>query len=364
MGLWQTGYLDKLDTGYDGYTFTPKPVVYTCAQCSLQFNNKDELLEHRFQDHPYARPTLFFMGNELPSFRKIISREIKPDDFFTANCEYVLVDDCQLHVSKLGANLCQVKRGIKRIILFNNDISSEYEINFKIPEQHDLADIDRRFFEFTKSGVLDRKSIDDFIESAGRFQSATNYLDGLAQYMYGVLAKDQKGNSGLPIEQYKEKYNQALDSLHDYETYLARIICGVIDYNFNVFVSYPSLSMAPILQQSMCFFEKMLSGSYQMAAEINVLNVPSGDKVPLDSYTDKIIAWSLNAGERTENLNQVDAVLHRGQFTPEDQVKLRIIAVSYALRYDNKGKARELVRPMVNDAVYGEWAAKLLESTV
>ena len=362
MGLWQTGYLDKIDTGYDGYKFELKPKTYHCSHCEAQFLTQDELLQHRFQEHPSHRPTLLLRGEELPSSRKVISRCIQAEDILAAGCEKAKVDDRLLTPNELGLYLAERQTGIRSIVLYNGNISSEYELLFQIPHAGDLAQIDILFFEFTANGILDRATIDRFVESAKQYPIAKRYLDGIAQYLYGVLAKDQKGGTCLDFTSYKEKYNQSLDTLREFETPLARIISGIVNFNLNVFNSYTALVVAPKLQASMRFFQDTLFGADTLLNPTEFSGVePSGDRIPLDSYTDRLITWSLAKDEdHNENLKLVLSFLNTGQFSPEDQLKLLIIAVTYALRQGEVELVRDLVRPITNHDLYGDWAQNIM----
>lgn len=364
MGFWHTGYLDKLDTGYNGYKFEYKPKVYLCPQCNAEFPSQDELLQHRFQEHPFHRPTLLLRGEELPSSRKTITREISAEDVVVAGCDRVLVDNRAVTPGKLGAYLAKSQKGIKLIILENRDITTEYELQFIIPQPEEMQEIDRRFFEITANGVLTKRDIDNISEFSKVTKTAVRYLDGIIQYLYGILTKDQKGGSCLEIGQYKEKYNQALDALHDFHTPLARIICGIVNFNLNVFSIYPSLNEAPSLQASMYFFQKCL---FRKMTKPDFATFPdkslSGDKIPLDSFTDRIIAWSLADDAELEPTMKYIVSQSQGiAFPPDDQFKLRVLAAEYAHRNGNHDLVRDLVRPVVNDALYGGWAENLLDS--
>ena len=362
MGLWQTGYLDKIDLGYEGCEFSTKPKDYICVHCNSSFPTQDAMLQHRFQEHPVRRPTLLLRGEELPSTRKIISRSIRPEDVFAAGYDKITVDDHLLTLDDLGQYLAKCQDGIRSIILQNTDITSVYELQFQIPRTEELAELDIRFFEFMGSGLLDRRAIDGFVESAKRYPTSRRYLDGIAQYLYGILAKDQKGGSCLEMARYKEKYNQALDILHDFETPLARIISGVVNFNFNVFSSYTTLIDAPKLRASMQFFQDTLFGVTELSSmSLSPKGTPSGEKIPLDSFTDRIIAFSLADNEEHKNdRKKIISSLSDGIYPPEDQFKLRVIAAVFASRQGQETQVRELVRPLINDALYGSWAGKLI----
>ncbi len=48
------------------------------------FHRRMSSFKHRFQEHPFHRPTLLLRGEELPSSRKTITREISAEDVVVA----------------------------------------------------------------------------------------------------------------------------------------------------------------------------------------------------------------------------------------------------------------------------------------
>lgn len=80
MGLWQTGYFEfHQETGLGG-SYTHQPVWYTCGTCGSIFDSQDALFEHRFQFHPFKRPTLLLNGIELTSPRQLVVSQLVVGD--------------------------------------------------------------------------------------------------------------------------------------------------------------------------------------------------------------------------------------------------------------------------------------------
>lgn len=363
MGFWHTGYLDKIDLGLDGYSFDPSPNVFTCPDCQSAFSSQEDLLQHRFQEHPFQRPTLLLRGEELPSIRKIITRQISFKDVIAVGCERVTVDNRAVKPKDIGKYLAKSQNGTKRIVLENKDVSSEYEMNFHIPIGKDIQEIDRRFFDLSASGIMDTRTIDAFVKATENCKSAIRYIDGIVQYLDGILAKDQKGNTCLEFSKYPEKCNLAMDALHDFETPVARIISGIVNYNFNVFKHFPNLRELPKLNASIHFFEKSLNNKIVLGQPMTDSLLASVGKIPVDSFTDRVIAWSLAADtELSNDLKNMINQLNNSIFPPDDQFKLRVIIAEYLYRQKEFSLLREMVRPVINDALYGSWAENLANS--
>ena len=362
MGLWQTGYLDKIDTGYAGHRFSSKPKEYICLFCHNVFASDDDLLQHRFQAHPYERPALYIKGEELASARKYFSKRLSAQDIQVSACTTIHFNDEEIDPAELGVRLAQEENGLKKLVLNNKDLSTGYELFIQIPLDDDLREIDLRFFEATSSGILTRSVIDSFAEATGRFTDAARYVDGIVNYLYGILAKDQKGGSSLEIWQYREKFNQALDALHDFDTQLAMVISAIINLNFNVFDKSDHLTEVPWLCSCFVRLNKILFQNETVFSIQKYAGIKPNFRIPLDSYTEKIINWSLfDDGELRDVINSITSNIDGPPFPSDDRFKLRVLAADFYHRKGDLDLAMELVKPAANDVMYGPWAARILK---
>jgi len=98
--------------------------------------------------------------------------------------------------------------------------------------------------------TLDIVRIDNFIDITEKYSTARRYVDGLSNYLYGILAKDQRGGTNLKQSDYKARYSSAFDILKGFETPLSAIVNVIINFNKNIF-SYSNLLFTPQLQQVM-----------------------------------------------------------------------------------------------------------------
>src|SRR5947207_124912 len=74
-----------------------------------------------------------------------------------------------------------------------------------------------------------------FDESCRPYPSAREYASALADYVFGVLAKDQCGGTTIPFAQYPERYQAALSIVSEFRRPLARALCACIEFNLNDF---------------------------------------------------------------------------------------------------------------------------------
>lgn len=364
MGFWHTSVLDKIDTGYSGHIFSNKPKEYICKICKEVFLIQDDLLQHRFQAHPFERPALFINGEEMSSTRKYFSKSMSSLSIQVTACTTVKIDKDEIKPDDLNSRLAMEKNGLKKLILTNKDLSSHYELFIQVPNNNDLKEIDRRFFEATSSGILTRSVIDGFAEASSRYTEATRYVDGIVNYLYGILAKDQKGGSCLQFSQYREKYNQSLGTLVDFDTQLALIISAVINLNFNVFEKYEQLAKIKWLYASFARFNEILYFDEHEFLQTGYSGIKPDFSVPLDSYTEKIISWVLlDDSYLVDSIHKIMLEINGSMFPPDDRFKLRVIAADYYHRNKKMEIAIELVKPAINDVLYGAWAERITKNS-
>lgn len=364
MGLWQTGYIDKIDTGYDGIKLPDKPKKFVCKLCDAVFMSHDDLNQHRFQEHPFKRPALYFRGEEVTSTRKYISRKIFAEDILVTDCSSIIFNGQEIEEHELAIRLENQCNGLIKIGMLNDELSAHYELYIQIPKNSDLLEIDTIFFEIMSNNSLSTNMIDLFADLTSRYPDAARYVDGIISYLYGVLIKDQKNGASLSQEKYREKYNQALDALYDYKTLLAVAICAIVNLNFNVFDNNRQLAEIPWLYEC---FSKLNDILFQTEAEpIKPIKseIKLSLRVPLDSYTEKIINWILCSHDELGNsVRLLEKNITGPTFSPEDRFKLRVLVADYYFTSGDRESAAMLAKPAINDVMYGAWAERLLALT-
>lgn len=364
-------YLNFIDPGNSGGSvvipelprFIPKPVVYECVICGASFDARDGLFQHRFEMHPFRRPSLLICGKEITSPRHVVVRPLRAEEVSFAHATKLTLDGIATTPERLIEVLVTDRRTIRSVVLENEGVSSAFELQFDIPEPDHLYEVERLFFALFAKATADVKRVDAFIDTTKDFHTALRYVDGISQYLYGILAKDQGGGTHLPQTDYKIKFNQALDVLQAFDTALSDVLVGIINFDQNAFDEGKWLDHAPKLKVAMLRFSQLLRG-HSVIAKSSPIPVPNADHIPLDTYTDQIIRWSsATAEELSTDVRTLEHIIHSSNWTPNDRFKVRVLLAEMYLTIGDEASARTCARHVANDAIFGSWAQGILART-
>ncbi len=361
-------YLDFIDPGNSGGSiripemppFKPLPIVYRCSVCSEEFSKQDELFKHRFENHPFRRPALILRGMEITSPREIVTKPLVAEDIVFANANLFKINGKDYEKLQFVNLLTKQTQGILVVSLANDGVETTYEIELAIPDSDEIKNVECLFFSLLGKEVVDLSRIDAFIDSTEHLLTAKRYIDGLANYLYGLLAKDQRGGTHLEQHEYRSKYNMALDTLKTFETPLSLVICAIINFNQNVFIysdsSSPVSKLNQVMNKFFCFVhdEKFEYSSLRTGSDFS--------SVPLDSYTDRLIKWGMmNLDDLYTHRKEIELAIESPDWVVDDRFKARIIVTEMFLSQDNFSAAKKMARKVVNDAIFGDWAQHIMD---
>lgn len=365
------GFLDFIDPGNSGGSVPtpsspwerlppPVPVVYRCAVCAATFDDADQLFEHRFGEHPYTRPTLILSGREITSPREIVTRPLSESQITVANTDLCVFDDQPVPAEKLPKLLAQERTGLHTIVLDRLGIKTRYEIVFEIADTKELAEVERLFLAIVGSETLSVDRINVFVEMTSQYKTALLYVDGLCHYLYGVLAKDQRGGTHLPQAEYKTKFNLALDGLRHFDRPLAEVVVGVVNFSQNAFDDGKTLDASPRLQRAMRMYSSFANGKCPMATT-NWSGSGMGN-VPVDHATDQVIQWALDGNDEfLRHHRQMEAVIDTAEWVPNDRFKVSMLLAERLSALGQVAAAKRFARSVTNDALFSDWAQRIME---
>ena len=151
----------------------------------------------------------------------------------------------------LAARLGSERRAVFQIELENNraqdqaKVAASYTILTAVPEEADLAAVDRLFAQHL---AVDAPTVSDvrvFADAAGRYSSADRYTNGLAEYVLAILAKEGQRSCGatLPFEAFQMKMQRALAELVPHQARpFPQAVCATARLNINdVRRGYPTI---------------------------------------------------------------------------------------------------------------------------
>ena len=92
----------------------------------------------------------------------------------------------------------------------NEGVRQTFQFEFSLADEDDLNGVDSALDRLVGAGELSLRTVDDFIMRSKRYPTGARYMSGLANYLYGVLARE--GLSENPADEamtsaYQGKYD-------------------------------------------------------------------------------------------------------------------------------------------------------------
>lgn len=360
MGFWHTGYMEFHEPiGLSEFVAAPSPPEYRCEQCGESFPAFELLRSHRFERHPVIRPVLFVRGREVGGSRLRVTRPIQPSDVRALHSSDARLNGQSVALDDLGQLLSLMSTTVADVQL-HGEIVADFRLHFEIALARDIAGVERCFENAAHRGRLDRRAIEDFIESARAYPTALAYCDGICEYLYGVLAKERSPESSLPFHEYRDKFNRAADVLRDVDRPLARLVQGLVAFHFNHFpvaiACSPSTRIAAASRRYTGWIQKVSDPAFKTVGP----HSPTMDRWLTDLDTEHVLRWVLSPWQDTL-LEAVDIETTIDRDLPEfDRVKLRVVLADVYRISGRFADAERHARELRNNPTLGPWAESVL----
>ena len=234
MGFWARDREDQIQYSGIEPEFKPGPLRYMCTQCNEEFSSSSDLQNHLFVQHPVIRPSLYIKYMEVGQSEVLITSPLNLEEITFNQCETVSINGIDYLPSDAARAIAESGNGVYQLNLVGRSVSSNARLVIDIPCKEDLAGVDEAFNELVNGGSIENINIENFIKDGGEFKSATLYLNGICEYLYGI--KEKEGlMSSLSKSGYIERYNRALFQLEGFDRALPRLICTLIYFHYNLF---------------------------------------------------------------------------------------------------------------------------------
>lgn len=338
MGFWHTGYMEFHEpTGYEyaGPPSPPKPPEFPCPDCGLVFSSDRSRRAHRFDGHATKRPMLVFRGRECGRTRLMVTSASSASDWTTADVESIRVNGLETSVAEVAQFLAEVKVGVQTVEVVNGPLERTFEFDFCLAEEGDLSLVDQALDKLIASRELSRNAIDAFIMRAGRGVTARRYREGLAAYLYGVLAREAEEDpgrvdaSGAPV--YEQRYNSAVAVLSTFDRPAAEAICGLVALHYNQFDLAVRKTNSHRVSDVAARFRSLLTGGTFVTASLADRSHGSFDQALSDSVTEELVDVGAVALDGTPPVAVGQILPALGELRPQDQFKVRLIAAEALL---------------------------------
>jgi len=379
VGWIQETAIDRYwERGGLGDLYPPTPKIHYCPYCTRQFESTGDLATHISVDHPIERP-LLFIRNKVAYSEQTIRSPISKDDIALTHVNKISVskDGGELKEwspGKLKNNLSSNNDGHYSITLLNSDpdnerrVEAHYVIRIKIAELSELDAVDEQFIRTLAIDDVRMSDVRRFSDTCAKFHGAEEYASVLAVYVMGVLIKDQNENTGVsrPWSEFKNKMQQAFETLCDFDRPVARAVCASIKLNLNDFKNPPVQSGAMLLDMANEFFTRVAGGIGKSFPATDYMN-PGKRELPAcpidrDSYDLLLFLRKIEGGNVDRSMiEELSVSTSSKTLSDYDLSKLRVLTALAAIQTENHPIARTMLEALVNDPVFGNWAELQLE---
>lgn len=367
MGFWHTGYGEFHEANglEDVVLSQPPPVRYGCEHCAEQFADMEALRRHRFEQHPLRQPLLLVRGRAVGRQSLKVMTSLQASDVAIEDVSHCRINGRSVPPKELGACLAAMSREFVEIELGNSGATTQAVLDFRIADEAHLQGVESSFLRMARDRVLNIEAVARFIRDCESFASASLYCDGICQYLYGVMAKEQTADSGLSREQYLEKFNQATDTLAGFDRRLSRSVRGLVAFHFNHFDDAEWLAPEGALRETAAAFSGLLQGlPWHFDAAFESSTGTAVESLLTDQDTLQVLTdASRGLVELKARAEELLAHLGRAPST-YDRLKRALLATeALAAREDadSHAQARRLAREWSGQPATRDWADAMIQ---
>ena len=252
-----------------------------------------------------------------------------------ANADEVAVNGRALSARSASLFLAKQQAGVVEVELRTAPVVQRFEFDFALAQQHDLQLVDDALDKLIEGRELSLRAIDDFIMRVKNAASAKHYVSGLADYLYGVLAREGSSESDLKERKgeagYEGKYDQAVQLLGHFDRPPAEAICGIVAFHYNQFDRAMAKTRSERVAAVSLRLRAMLAGETWDRGDLSDRAHESLDHVLSDYVIEDVLGWCALPldGTAAIELAEIEEALPAQR--PQDAFKLRLIAAEHYL---------------------------------
>ena len=342
--------------------YQPLPPTFPCDQCGRILASKDELRKHRFERHPQKRPSFFLQERELGDAPIRVTRRVTKDAVRHNGCDRAFINGAEIPVSSIHDELRRKSSGVYRLVLTKTGVSAEFTLDFRIASAEDLAGVEQRFADtvrIRRGYQLDSEAIDTFISNTESFRTASGYVDGICEYLYGLRTKDGGSDISRPNDTYVNRFNRSIEALTAYDRPLARAIAGAVAFHFNHFEQVVHLTGNSALAQAATIYTTWLLGKTPTPPTPNAdasTELQSLELATLDRITARLVCWVIRPlSQLTKNARRQIASLLANDPETYDAVKMHILLGELDVARGSTKDAQQHARALRNVSGLEKW---------
>ena len=247
---------------------------------------------------------------------------------------------------------------------FRSPQTGPSESYIRIPGTHVLHQADAQFREHFIGSLVNWDTVTRF-RALGGADGGEDYRNALANYVQGVLIRDQIAGTRVERDRAHEVFNNALEELRDFERPLAQLITGIVRFADNEFgeplrpTGWARLDRARGTLTNIVAPEERNAGGCSLGNSRMIAVCPTdhGIDTVLD-VNDQLASkqyWSSHLSE------ELEARASASQLDPRDRAKIMALWAYYALHLRSERSATKPLSELIGDPVFGHWAEKQIQ---
>lgn len=350
--------------------------VLHCPFCAAVTSSSRELLDHLHAAHSARRPTLLIEGRE-PGHLDSVRTRVSADGVQLLDCEHMEIGvDGAAPSAATRARLITLlqQEGSRtltvRLVNAGADgrrrTDEEYTLRVNLPSDQVLAAADREFVATFGVGAPHISSIETFVQRA-QGPGAAEYVEGLADYVRGVLIKDRDRRTGISAgrDEWSAAYKHGLDILLPRQRPLPKLLCGLMRFALNDFSAWSVETGFPDLDRALNLLGPLTDGAHPSKPSPSRRSGNATGVCPVDAGVSRVLElaarcvgltrWSLQDEEELRLLARSNVL------SAFDRAKVRAIWACSALRLSDAHAADEPLRASLGSDCFGSWASEVLE---
>jgi hypothetical protein len=360
MGFWHPGMHGVYDPrSLSLPKFAPAPVMYSCELCQLNFHELESLRRHRFESHPLRQPALLVNGRPVSGTPLKVQSVLSLDDVTVEDATLCWIDGKSISENSLRLLLADATTAFHKVRLSNNGAHTDISLDFQIAKDTDLEEVERAFLRLAMGQHLNLEAVGRFINECRDLTTGMLYCDGVAHYLYGVMAKEQMPSTNLEVASYLTRYSQAFDQLTDINRPVARSVRALISFHFNHFRDAEALAPNKNLQHAACAFAELLQGKpWHYDKEYGPIDLDEVAGLLTDQHTLEILRDACqdlpSLKEKTKSLKVSLSKISPG-YDRSKRILLAVEALSQQEEPDLRAEAKKLARELLSQDFARAW---------
>lgn len=347
--------------------------TFACPFCRHVADTPRGLQNHLSGAHPVDRPTMLMRGRELEA-ETVLRERRSPGDVLFANVTSATISIDGASPKAVGqADLAHLLTGldeaVARVTLSNGKLRNAepvvttYGVRIRIADANALDDVDRAFLEHLTATTPSRNAARRFGLDRRCQGIASDYAEGMAEYVLGVLIKEQPHGQTLSssLDRHVEMFTAALQKLGGHRRPLPHLLCSVMRFALNQFGSGPLASGYAELDAAM----DLLRGPTKAHRAVPEASSTRLKACPLDHGTSRLLnlVAAMSRADRWSPVlrNECSQVASDPALVLRDHHKALAIWALTAMRLKAPKEAEEPLKGISAIRPFDQWAFACLE---